>query len=196
MTTTLIDILTDLTNAINSNNNKIDILTSTFKDIQLEFSAVKASSEFTETKLKQVEACMESMNIPAYTEAILNLAQNVNFVLNSPKLNDNEGALETTTQRSDSAGHSMPRSVSNDQVLDIEDRDKVEPSSSVIIFTDIDMSKDHTVYVEQQLGLSSVSVNRTPSPFTSWGLEELKYKMAEIAVSDAILFSFSTMTLT
>ena len=99
MTTTLIDILTDLTNAINSNNNKIDILTSTFKDIQLEFSAVKASSEYTETKLKQVEACMESMNIPAYTEAILNLAQNVNFVLNSPKLNDNEGALETTTQR-------------------------------------------------------------------------------------------------
>ena len=103
MTTTfnLIEILSELTNVIKVANNKIDNLQSSMEKLRLEFSEVKACSEFSTNKLKQVEAGMEGMDISAYTSAKIELAHNVKIVLyKSSKENQGESKIKTIDEES------------------------------------------------------------------------------------------------
>ena len=68
------------------------------------------------------------------------------------------------------------------------------PDQGVLVVTDMDMTKDHLEYVEQQLGLGCASVLETDPPWNRDGLEELKWQLRSgIPTSGAVLFNFSTM---
>ena len=65
-----------------------------------------------------------------------------------------------------------------------------DQAEGVLVVTDMHMAGDHLEYVEQQLGLGSVSVLETDPPWS----RELKWQLrANIPTSGAVLFNFSTM---
>ena len=79
MTTTFCDLIPELASVIKDTSVnlmiKIDELKGSVDKLSLEFKEVKAVSEHTMSKLEQVETGMAGMDLPAYTRAILELAQ-------------------------------------------------------------------------------------------------------------------------
>ena len=173
------------------------MLQDTLESMKLEFSAVKASSDYSTNKLKQVEAGMEGLDIPAYTEAILELARNVNFVLHSNTLHENESTTGGAPTSENPEVDNQILAISSDPQCgtnDVVDMVRVV-TPSVVIITDLDMCKDHIKYVEQKLGNGPASLIETPPPFSDWGLDEVKHQLSrtDLSASKVVMFSFSTM---
>ena len=101
MTTTFCDLLVELTRVIRTSNielvNKMSELENTVKELSVELKDIKANSDYTRNKLHQVETAMEGMNLPAYSSAIIELAQKVDDALGSVKCIENPGSTITQT---------------------------------------------------------------------------------------------------
>ena len=188
MTATFVNILTDLINVVKTSHVKLDSLQNSIETLRQEFNEVKTASDYSLAKLKQVEAGMEGLDIPAYTDAILELAQNVKIVLETPTANKNESTLEKDT----------PIDITEDTDLDTVTKvPQVEDNPGVLIITDMYLTRDHVKYMEKQLGLGQASIIKVESPWNRQGLEELKCNLdIDISSYALVMFNFSTMNIT
>ena len=99
-TTTFCDVLSELTKVIRITNvdiiNRMSDLENTVKELSVEVKDMKASSDLTRDKLQLVEAGIEGMNLPAYSSAMLELAQKVDKAQTSIKASEsqNSGSIQ------------------------------------------------------------------------------------------------------
>ena len=98
MTTAFCDLLVELTKVIRTTNteviNKMSELDNTVKELSRELKDIKAGSDYTRDKLMQVETGMEGMNLPAYSAAILELAQKLESALSPDRVIENHQGNE------------------------------------------------------------------------------------------------------
>ena len=85
----------------------------------------------------------------------------------------------------------------NQSVVDLVRAPPVVETPSVVIITDLDMSKDHIKYVEQRLGNGPAMLLETPPPFSDWGLDEVKHQLRRtdlsVSVSKVVMFSYTIL---
>jgi hypothetical protein len=182
-TTTFCDLIAELTNVIKTTSidliRKIDELKRSVENLSTGVKEVQLGSELTVSKLQQVETGMADMDLPGYTGAMIELAQNVNHVLH---------AMETTKSTDDSHPQcdtpqallptpKQPEPNDSSSTQHHKEVDKTRGVPGVLIITDMTLTSSHINYVENQLDLGKVTVVEVDPPWSWDSFEEMEYQL-------------------
>ena len=168
---------------------KIDELKCSVENLSTGVKNIQLGSEHTLNKLQQVETGMADLDLPAYTGAMVDLAQNVNHVLHAMETK----SIQDSQSQCDSLA--VPPTLSDTSTTQKQNEvDKPRGVPGVLIITDMTMTSTHIKYVENQLELGKVTVKEVDPPWNWDNFEEMKYQLShDISSSTVVMFNFSTM---